>query len=170
MLSIGNWQTYYGPNIFSDDPCCAVSLTGKMDADETRVISACELLHAQWSNYFSGDSWRSLTPEKAMVHTVAEWTLGVLNEVRGFVPGSGCQFPTNSDVNKSMVLWVGFHHPGVTRETIKLAAVIQRIPTSVEGNGKDSIESLIASANRHRSPNMAKSNYHRPIVAEPVVL
>lgn len=118
MISLQHETTFFGPNLFASNPVLVVNLSFSKDTSQfaTLLEQGCLSLRGAFPDWFSAVPSRQEIVEELVAQTVAQWALGALNEVRGFLHDAG-----GEATSKGARLWVGFHHPRVTFSALELA-------------------------------------------------
>ena len=114
MIDIRLEALFHGPNIWAPAPVLVASVrrTQPLARD---VALACERLRALWPDWLHGQ--RSVPDETTEVAgLMAAWALGALNERRGCVSEAGARATP-----EGARLWLGFHHPELSRLALALA-------------------------------------------------
>jgi cyanophycin synthetase len=114
MIELHVEAAFQGPNVWAHAPVLVARV--RFDpASEGLLGPACEDLRAQWTDWLP-----AAEPEGhealGAARTIAMWALAALNEVRGCVTEAGARAAPDG-----AWLWVGFHHPAVTRMALGLA-------------------------------------------------
>lgn len=106
---------YHGPNPWSREPAlvCHMAIDPEYSAQFAKGAARLARLYGDWVD----ESLATLPGSDEMVaKVVAQWALGALNDVRGYLHEAGAQKGP-----ESLTLWVGFHHPKVTGLAMELA-------------------------------------------------
>lgn len=117
---------YHGPNVWAPEPVlvCSIVVDPEYTAQFTHGAVKLARLYSDWVDQSPA---ASEAPVQIISKVVAQWALGALNEVRGYLHHAGAA-PGPDDVT----LWVAFHHPKVTGLAIELA-----LRTLVEASTRD---------------------------------
>ncbi|MGJ8589947.1 MAG: ATP-grasp domain-containing protein [Yoonia sp.] len=114
------WITeYHGPNYYAATPVVVGELTGALRGDVSQLESACAALWtiAGMERYpDSGSDALDQDGQLILARCASEWARFALNEVRGFVLDSGAKRKGDA-----LHLWIGFHHPELSRVAVHLA-------------------------------------------------
>ena len=117
MANLKFESAFFGPNPFADRAVLVARLTLD-DAEQAKGFARGALaLRTHWPEWFDA------APDEAggaaavpIASTAARWALGALNEVRGHLQDAGAREDASG-----AALWVGFHHPAVSRAALDLA-------------------------------------------------
>lgn len=122
LMSLGlKWtQEYHGPNPYADAAVVAGEISAHALADRESILRAradlwalSGMVQAQAEAPSEGCEDDTLL---VLCQTAATWALAALNEVRGFIAHAGAE-----RTGGSVLLWVGFHHPQLSRDALHLA-------------------------------------------------
>ncbi|WP_158290040.1 ATP-grasp domain-containing protein [Ramlibacter sp. WS9] len=106
---------YHGPNIWSQEPAlvCHIAIEPQYTAQFAEGAAKLARLYGDWV-----DPALLALPasEEAIAKVLAQWTLGALNEVRGYLHEAGAR-----QTSEAVALWVAFHHPKATGLAMELA-------------------------------------------------
>lgn len=153
MLQVVRWHVYHGPNPHAGYPCCLVSLGGVDELENTVATAACTRLHQQWPDLFCHEPASTFSTLEIVGATLASGILGVLNEVRGCVEGSGYRLDDTDERGMKLDLWSGFHHAELTGSAMQLVVNMFAAACTPDGLQTDSannkLEALWVSCRAH---------------------
>ena len=122
MIHIKHEATFFGANPFAVMPVLVASLDlANNTSEETKILEEGSLrLHTIFPEWVSGapDLQRQSVAE-IVAQKAVQWALGALNEVRGLLYDAGA-----TATPEGARLWLGFHHPEVSRSALNLALKI----------------------------------------------
>lgn len=122
-------HTCHGPNPYAEGSVVVATLTlSDSSANHVRLLlESCRLLRAGYSDWLSSGT-SSKNPIAAVADCLMRWSLGALNEAGGFLHHAGSRA-----VPGGARLWIGYHHPKVSRLALKLGlkAVVQASKTGI---------------------------------------
>ncbi|NTW11630.1 MAG: ATP-grasp domain-containing protein, partial [Chlorobiaceae bacterium] len=110
--------TFHGPSPFALDPVvvAGIDLPPEESGEAAFFRQGCRCFHDAYPDWFSGQRSSDLPFAEYIAATLAQWAMGALNEVRGYIRESGY-----SEVPGGALLWVGFHEPQVSVIALDLA-------------------------------------------------
>lgn len=113
-------RVFFGPNPYASWPVVVAEMVeiAAGPIDPARVWRRLASAFPQWMD----DCPAADNPTHALALIAASWCKGLLNSVRGLIPGAGAGIAENGAV----ALWVGFHDPQITRRAIELSALAIR--------------------------------------------
>src|SRR5215210_7563268 len=112
MISLKQLHTYFGPNPFSSEP---IILLGFYHMTNEEIGNSARSMTAMCSNWFSYPEVPS-SPEAAC-RFLANWSLSVLTEVRGYLSAAGAKF-----VGDRLFVWLGHHDEHLSFGKLQVAA------------------------------------------------
>jgi cyanophycin synthetase len=143
MIRIQHEATFFGANPFATMPVVVASITlSNNTAACTKILEqGCLRLHADFPEWFHTTPMSLQQPIAEMVaQTAVQWTLGALNEVRGFLHDAGAR-----TTPEGARLWLGFHHPGVSFSALELALKVLADAGQSQTYYRNSVDASLAS-------------------------
>ena len=106
MISIQYEATFFGANPFATRPVLVASihLSGNISAFEKILERGCRQVRSDFPEWFCAAPSLQHPVLAMTAQTAAQWALGALNEVRGFLHDAGAQATP-----EGARLWLGFH-------------------------------------------------------------
>lgn len=154
---------YYGPNLLAQGPAVVAELS--IEAPEAlptidQLVQASRELWAQSGmdpSFHRESGIRTADPQDVLLimgEVAAGWARAALNEVRGCVLYAGSR-----RVGERVELWIGFHHPPLSRAALQLA--LQTLVLLLNGRGgqfalKVELERLWGACRRHHPDFQAR--------------
>lgn len=114
-LQLAPVACFLGPNIWSQEPVVVYQMTAEPQYTAHFVEGAARLA-THYADWVDGTLPAQPDSVETAATVVAQWALGALNEVRGYLHAAGTE-----PGPKGVTVWVGFHHPEVTRHALQLA-------------------------------------------------
>ncbi len=143
---------YHGPNIWSKDPVLVSELVidPKYAAHFAQGAAKLAAAYGEWV-----DGTALAADDAAIARVIAQWTLGALNEVRGYLHEAGAK-----NGPQGLYMWVGFHHARVTGLGIELALRALGMASARDGFSagelKAEMDSLWSYCRRHHPDYQAR--------------
>ena len=121
MIRMQHEATFYGANPFATMPVVVASITLPKNTAEWKKIltQGCLRLHADFPEWVHTTPSPQKPVAEMVAQTAVQWTLGALNEVRGFLHDAGARATP-----EGARLWLGFHHPGFSLSALEMALKI----------------------------------------------
>ncbi len=118
MITMQHEATFFGANPFAAMPVVVAKITLSKNTPEfTNIVEqGCHRLHTDFPAWFSDAPSPQQQIAERVAQTAAQWALGALNEVRGFLHDAGAKATT-----EGARLWLGFHHPQISLSALKIA-------------------------------------------------
>ena len=118
MIRIQHEATFFGANPFATMPVVVANITLSKNTTACKKIltQGCLQLHADFPEWVHTTPSLQQPVAEMVAQTAAQWTLGALNEVRGFLHDAGARATP-----EGARLWLGFHHPGFSRSALEMA-------------------------------------------------
>lgn len=117
MLSVLHLAEYAGPNPFAAEPVVVVRIVKGPDGDGPLAISRMREAFPDWVGECAGEA-----------DCIAQWSLGALNEIRGFIHAAGAR-----PGGEGPIAWLGYHHLATSRAALELAASLVSQAARPEG-------------------------------------
>ena len=118
MIRIQHEATFFGANPFATMPVVVANITLSKNTSPCQKIlmQGCLRLHADFPEWVHTTPSPQQPVAEMVAQTAVQWTLGALNEVRGFLHDAGAKATP-----EGARLWLGFHHPGFSRSALEMA-------------------------------------------------
>jgi len=118
MINIRYEATFFGANPFATQSVLVASITLSENRSEFETIleQGCLRIHTDFPEWFCTAPSPQQQLAERVAQTAVQWALGALNEVRGFLHDAGAKATA-----EGARLWLGFHHPRVSRSALELA-------------------------------------------------
>ncbi len=153
-----NWVAeYHGKNPVAAGPVVVAEVKSDAHLDLALVERARQSLWA-YSDMTPPDSARDTRNTQDALQAIAEtsvyWAQAVLNEIRGYVVHAGTK-----RIEGRQVLWLGFHHPELSRIALRLAFnMLTRLMAGEEGTSplKAELERLWKACKQHHPDFQAR--------------
>jgi len=121
MITMQHKATFFGANPFAAMPVVVANISLQSQTPKFKNIleQGCHRLHTDFPEWFCEAPSPQHEVTEMVAHTIVQWALGALNEVRGFLHDAGAKATA-----EGARLWLGFHHPRVSLSALEMALKI----------------------------------------------